>query len=584
MRRTRIAEPRVRRGFAAAALAAALACAVPGAASAEPVWRLEQPPPPAGAPFKVALGAPGDLSFRAPNRGLLAVEGNALIPRGLFTWDGRAWSQLSVVCGGSASTTRVAWAGPSEFWVISAPSRPRVGDGLTLCHFKDGRVVASYGTQPNAADPYQVMTAATCAGPDDCWFGGGAATDPAGARAGAFRLHWDGRTLSTGYGPQGRGISDLAAFDGRIWQSSYAGPGPGNRAPAENRDPEAAPRLLSVLEADGAFATDPFTPTAIPGVPADGSELLALGASDGALWAVGGGTVSGPAAPQDGIVSRPPLVARRVAGPGTWREITPAAAPGTFGAGDRFTDVAALAGTGAAWATLQAYADRSSANAPARVARIDAATGAVSVVRLPASGAGRGSAARIACPSAGQCWMVTRAGWLFHWSDGTPLAVDGDPAFAALISFRPNESAAQFVPDRPPVDDSLLLAPPPVEVQPEPAPATTRVKKVRAAVQDVRRPRLRGTTLILRFRLTRTARVALVARRRGRVVARTRLRRYAKGPVTLRLRLDRRRWPTRLAFVVRIPGQSPSTGGGDRTVTTGGDPNAVTTRRGAGAR
>ena len=86
----------------------------------------------------------------------------------------------------------------------------------------------------------------------------------------------------------------------------------------------------------------------------------------------------------------------------------------------------------------------------------------------------------------------------------------------------------------------------------------------------MRRPVLRGTTLLLRFRLTRRARVALVGRRKGRVVARTPLKLHPKGPVTLRLRLRRRAWPTKLSFVVRIPGeQQPATGGGD--------PNAVTT-------
>ena len=166
--------------------------------------------------------------------------------------------------------------------------------------------------------------------------------------------------------------------------------------------------------------------------------------------------------------------------------------------------------------------------------------------------------------------MVTRAGWLFHWSDGSALPVDTDPAFASLITFRPNESAAQFVPDRPPVDDSLLLAPPPVEVEAAAAPAKTTTKKVAPVVRSVRRPVLHGTTLILRFRLTRRARVALVARRKGRVVARTPLKLHAKGPVTLRLRLRRKAWPTKLSFVVRIPGEQP-------TSTGGGDPNAVTT-------
>ena len=40
---------------------AALACTPSAALADPPIWRLEQPPPPAGAPFKVPLGAPGDL-------------------------------------------------------------------------------------------------------------------------------------------------------------------------------------------------------------------------------------------------------------------------------------------------------------------------------------------------------------------------------------------------------------------------------------------------------------------------------------------------------------------------------------------
>ena len=98
--------------------------------AAEPIWRLEQPPPPAGAPFKVPLGAPGDLQFWAPNRGLLTIEGNDTIPRGIFSWDGQSWHQLATVCGGPAETARIAWAGPTEFWVVSEPSLPRTGSGL----------------------------------------------------------------------------------------------------------------------------------------------------------------------------------------------------------------------------------------------------------------------------------------------------------------------------------------------------------------------------------------------------------------------------------------------------------------------
>ena len=105
------------------------------------------------------------------NKGRL-VEGNAVVPAGLFFWNGRAWGQLSTVCGGSGEASRIAWAGPDEFWVITEPSEPRVGSGLGLCHFKDGVVVGSYSTPLQSPDPFRPMDAAACNGPSDCWFAG----------------------------------------------------------------------------------------------------------------------------------------------------------------------------------------------------------------------------------------------------------------------------------------------------------------------------------------------------------------------------------------------------------------------------
>ena len=119
----------------------------------EPRWRLEQPAPPAGAPFQVALGSPGSLTFWSANRGLLAVEGNSVVPRGILAWNGQQWHQLSTVCGGPGDTMRIIWAGPTEFWTISEPSRPRQGSGTALCRFKDGLVAASYSTADTAAMP-----------------------------------------------------------------------------------------------------------------------------------------------------------------------------------------------------------------------------------------------------------------------------------------------------------------------------------------------------------------------------------------------------------------------------------------------
>ncbi|HXR30968.1 MAG TPA: hypothetical protein VN752_07490, partial [Solirubrobacterales bacterium] len=181
----------------------------------------------------------------------------------------------------------------------------------------------------------------------------------------------------------------------------------------------------------------------------------------------------------------------------------------------------------------------------ATVARI-AANGTTIVTRLPAAGAGRGSAARIECPAVNECWMVTWAGWLFHYSDGTPLARDTAPAFQGTIEFRPNESAEQFVPDRLPVDDSQLFAPPPLELTPN-AVKPAKVRRLPPLLRKVRSD-LHGLRLTVSFTLTRRARVQLLAKQGGRTVARTPSLVLAPGRRSLELQLERDRYPTKLAF------------------------------------
>lgn len=543
------------------------ALAIAAALSPATGWRLEQPPPPPGAPFQVALGAPGSLSFWAPNRGLLAVEGNAVVPRGILVWNGATWRTLATVCGGSGDTMRIVWAGPTEFWTISEPSRPRQGSGTALCRFKDGLVAGSYSTADTAPDPYRPMNAGACAAPDNCWFGGIGSRDPAGTRVGAFHLHWDGSALRTVYNAgSGRGVSDLVATGGGFVEASVVGPRRGATVAPDPRPLESKPRLLRRIAAGG-FADDPF----VPATEAEGgTELLALDASGGSTWAVGGGAASGPEVPTrgvGGVVSRPPLAA--VSTGGAFRELTLTGA--AFGSADRFEDVAAVPGTSEAWATLVPFAERDRTNAKAQVARIDAATGQVAVESLPASGSGRGAAGRIAFTSATDGWTVTNAGWLFHYTDGTAQPVDVDPAFANAITTRPNEAAEQFVPDSAPPDDSQLFAPPPVAVETEAAEAP-EPKPLKALITNVSKPKVsKQLVLSLSFRVNRRAKVQLIARRGGKTVAKTPNRTLKPGKHTLRLRLSRRKWPTGLRFKTKelTLDESQLAPSDDTVVTTG---------------
>ncbi len=571
--------------------ALAVGLPAPGSARAQASWRLEQPPPPAGAAFRVPLGRPDDMEFYAPNEGLLSVEGNATIPAGLFFWNGRNWHQLATVCGGSGEASRIAWAGPDEFWTITEPSEPRSGSGLGLCHFKDGVVVGSYSTAFQSPDPFRPMDAAACDGPDDCWFAGIGSSDPSAQRIGAFHLHWDGTNLISSYQPQGRGVSGLAFFDGTFYESTFVGAQPGDTTdPVTLATPEpAGPSLVHKLVA-GTFTDTGFLPFPYQGVPAEGAELLSAKSDGGELWFSGGGAASGPAAATapGGVVASPPVLVHFIE---PFYQQVPIETS-LFGSEDRFTDVAPVPGSDAAWVADQPYSQRGSSTAKAKVALIDS-SGAATLDTLPAGGAGRGSAQLIAATGPEEAWLATSAGWLFHYTNGTVLPEDADPSWAGTITQRPNESVAQFVSDTPPPDDSQLFAPPPVAVEQAASAEGPVPEIIPALLKDIRVSR-RGLTVTVSFDLTRLADVQLVAKRHGRAIARTAQLRLKVGRHSLRLSFSAKRWPTGLSFKTReltkpkpkpvpatgcenTPGSSSGGGGG------GTGPNAVATACEAGA-
>jgi hypothetical protein len=175
--------------------------------------------------------------------------------------------------------------------------------------------------------------------------------------------------------------------------------------------------------------------------------------------------------------------------------------------------------------------------------------------------------------------MVTSAGWLFHYTNGTALPEDTDPNWAGTITQRPNESVAQFVPDTPPPDNSELFAPSPVPAEPvaKPLSEPAIAEVIPSLLKRVRVTR-HGLTVVVSFKLTRLAYVQLVAKRHGKIIAFTARRRLQPGKHDLQLTFSRARWPTGLSFRTKEltkPKPVPASGASEESAKTG--PNVVTT-------
>lgn len=580
-----------------AMLATAALAVLPGAlaaapAAAAPQWQFEPalaPPPPAGAapaPYRVALGAVGDIEFWAPNRGLLITAGTqeaggtGVVPKGVYAYDGVDWHQLSTVCGGSDG--RIAWAGPEEFWTV-ADQRPgqvtgRLTSlaGISLCRFQNGRVVASYAMPLNQPNSYQRMNAAVCRAADDCWFAG--ARPPAPGRGG-FHLHWDGSALTTVYSPQDHQITDMAVVGGQTFESVGFRSGDDLEGVDRAHPPalhtvgaaSSATPFRNVVPSDAACEGEVVCPplpdygTGEAGRPVDpltldgfrlGSDWTLAGGltAQPQLWAVADRSTADGFAPAEGFTVAHPIVLRFSGG--RWTQVVPRTV--ALPAGSRPVRVAAEPGRAAAWVTLDG------SDQTGRVVRITADGELGEVAELgPAQGVGdRGPARAIACPAADDCWVATDRGWLFHLTDGTPRTRDASPSFAGVIDYRPPDGGMPFAPpDDLPVDDSLAnQRPAPSQRAPSGGGDQTNTgggrrtaaRRAKPLVRGTSTKLLRGTTrLRMTFTLTARARVELVALRRGRVVARSGRRTLRAGRRSIVLRLDRRRWPTKLDLRAR---------------------------------
>lgn len=521
--------------------AATLAAPVADADAAE--WHSEQPVA-AGLGVPTALGPVGDIEFWAPNRGMLITAGNGGNPAGLYAYDGTGWYRYSTVCGGHEG--RIAWAGPDDFWTISdQPAGQETGSAppqhISLCHFQGGQVVASYAEPVGVAESYLPLNAAACSGPDDCWFAGDLL--PGTTNVGAFHLHWDGATLAvvpslTGPQPEivdpGRSVEGLAFHAGSLYESVAVREG--DTAPEES---VSQPSFLHRIVEGDVSLFEPLLakePIVYGGAGAEPTQLEAfrLTGGDEGLWAIAGAE------------SAPAMVTALRLGVEGFEQVTLEDPGGVLGPGDRISGAAAEPGSGDAWVGFRQPAD--GANPPARLTRIHADGSVAPPSLLPAEGEGigrKGPAGPVACPAAGQCWMATGKGWLFHL--GSSLPRDTDPAMHVLVSFRPPDNSLPSVPPISLPEDNAESESPPDETPLEPIPSLRRPRPLYSKLHQ----RVIGSSLLeMTFVLHAKAHVRLIARRKGHVVAETPRYTMAKGPRWVRLRLDPKRWPSKLSLEV----------------------------------
>lgn len=522
-------------------VAAGAALAAPAASAAE--WHSEQPVA-AGLGVPAALGEIGDVEFWAPNRGMLITAGNGGNPAGLYAYDGTGWYRYSTVCGGHEG--RIAWAGPDDFWTISdQPAGQQTGSApphhISLCHFEGGKVVASYAEPVGVAKSYLPLDAAACSGPHDCWFAGERL--PGTTNVGAFHLHWDGASLTavpslTAPQPEiedpGRSVTSLAFHGGSLYEGVEVREG--DVAPAESASqPSFLHQLFEGAAADYFIPLEPEQPIFYGSGGAKPTQLQGFRlAGDGEeLWAIAGAE------------TEPATVTALRLGGGGFEQVSLDDPGSVFAPGDRIDGAAAEPGGEDAWVSFSEPSDEPSS--PARLTRIHADGKVDPPTLLPAPGEGigrKGPAGPAACPAAGQCWMATEGGWLFHL--GPDLPPNTDPAMHTLVSYRPPDESLPSVPpislpeDNSGANQSTGEAPAPTEEEILPQ------RHSRALLTKVHQRLIGGTVLELTFVLRARARVRLVAERQRRVVAETPRYTMAKGPGSLRLRLDPKRWPTKL--------------------------------------
>ena len=227
--------------------------------------------------------------------------------------------------------------------------------------------------------------------------------------------------------------------------------------------------------------------------------------------------------------------------------------------GDVLDSIAAEPGTSSAWIALDTIEDARDPNSLARalIARIGSEGGVSDRLELPLiedKHGPLGAAQNIVCPAEHDCWATTADGWLLHLATSFerehPSRI-ADGAFAKIeagepITFRPHDEGLPQEPsDELPPDTSGEAGFTRTEEVIK-APVREPAKVQVPLLAHVHSKLINHTTLELLFHLAVKAKVQLLARRHGKVVAKTSTRTLGRGNRSIELKLNPRRWPEHL--------------------------------------
>jgi hypothetical protein len=548
---------------------------------------------------------PSSLSFRAWNRGLARTQGSSAF--GLWRFNGSRWFPDPTFPGNKQCPgTKVVWAGKLDFWVIAAGT-PWAG----LCRFDGFNFIWEPLSLPKATvargkaldatigndSGVTGITSGACRAWNDCWFFGTYGTI----------VHWDGNVLSDEspdvvakpwLGTEFASAAIDAAPDGTsvgvaVGTSSFGTASKGGPLPAQP-DGSAPPQIYT--ETATGWGPTNLQPPSIP-IPADpfrtdlvAADIDASGggwiAGDPAGWRIGSATparrtaVTTPepsplipfgtpncAGPPLDTFTRAPLTPGRSTDSVLWSSVAVLPTTGHGLAGGQINPVGDNIGE-----PILAQVDCSGGSVMTRFRVPDPESAATPTPLVPADKGGW--VAAIAATAPNDAWAAITTGRLAGGTIEPPRLYrfrDAQPPQAPAGD--DNETRPlQLQEDKPIIVFDPLPPPPP----PPPPQVTTTSKTLPPAISNIKTKLLVSTTKVtsvvrrgkrkvrlvhfkqkltlrLTFAVHRRVMLGLNATRGARTVASSKLRTYSPPSGKILLKLTRKLWPKRFAFITDAP-------------------------------